>query len=123
MQRGPAMVLSLQAGHPVLVEEEATLADSLGGGIGLQNRYTFELVNALVDETVLLSESQIVDAMRQLYHTEGIVAEGAGAVGVGALLHGLIDNLGENVVTIVSGRNIDCATFNKVMGEHREAAK
>lgn len=123
MQKGPAMVLSLQAGRPVLVEEEATLADSLGGGIGLQNCYTFDLVSELVDETVLLSESQIVNAMRHLYHKEGIVAEGAGAVGVGALLHGLVGNLGENVVTIVSGSNIDRGTFYKVMDQSWEADK
>ena len=41
MERGPAMVLSLAAGRPVAVEEEPSLADSLGGGIGLDNRYTF----------------------------------------------------------------------------------
>ncbi len=44
MERGPAMALSLAAGRPVAVEEEASLADSLGGGIGLDNRYTFALV-------------------------------------------------------------------------------
>lgn len=115
MQRGPAMVMSLEAGQPVLVEEELTLADSLGGGIGLQNHCTFELVSALIDETVLLSETQIAEAMRHLYREEGIVSEGAGAVGAGALLHGLVTDLGENVVTIVSGNNVDCATFNKVM--------
>ena len=41
MERGAAMAASLAAGHPVEVTEEPTLADSLGGGIGLDNRHTF----------------------------------------------------------------------------------
>ena len=115
MEKGPAMAMSLQAGHPVLVEEESTLADSLGCGIGLDNRYTFELVRELMDDVVLLKESQIADGMRHLYYQEGIVAEGAGAVGVGALLHGLVSDLGENVVTVVSGCNVAKTTFDEVL--------
>ena len=115
MQNGAAMVASLRAGRPVLVEEEPTLADSLGGGIGLENRYTFDLVRELIDDIVLLSETQIADGMRHLYHEEGVVAEGAGAVGAAALLHGLVSDLGETVVTVVSGNNVDRATFDKLM--------
>ncbi len=43
MRRGAAMQASLEAGKPVNVEEQDTLADSLGGGIGLDNRWTFEM--------------------------------------------------------------------------------
>ena len=43
MERGAAMNASLDAGKPVLVEELPTLADSLGGGIGLDNRFTFAM--------------------------------------------------------------------------------
>ena len=50
MRRGAAMAASLDAGHPVEVEEQPTLADSLGGGIGLDNRHTFAMVRDLVDE-------------------------------------------------------------------------
>ena len=120
MRKGPAMVLSLNAGQPIVVDEQATLADSLGGGIGLDNCYTFALVRELIDETVLLSESQIADGMRHLYHEEGVVAEGAGAVGVGALLHGMVHDLGENVVTIVSGANVERATFDAVIAAQGE---
>ena len=115
MEKGPAMVRSLEAGQPVLVEEETSLADSLGGGIGLNNRYTFDLAQRLVDETVLLSEEQIADGMRHLYHEEGVVAEGAGAVGVAALLHNLVGDLGENVVTVVSGANVDMNIFDQIV--------
>lgn len=123
MKKGPAMVMSLQAGQPILVEEESTLADSLGGGIGLDNRYTFSLVRELMDQTILLDEAQIADGMRHLYHEEGIVAEGAGAVGTAALLHGLVDDPGENVVTIVSGGNVDQDTFDEVLDQAKRNDK
>src|SRR5690606_6824350 len=67
MSRGAAMHASLQAGHPVEVEELPTLADSLGGGIGLSNRYTFPLVRDLVDRVILLDEPQIAAGMRFLF--------------------------------------------------------
>ena len=73
------------AGRPVEVAEEPTLADSLGGGIGLANRWTFPMVRDLVDEVVLVSESEIAAAMRSLFLQEGWVAEGAGAIGVALL--------------------------------------
>ena len=44
MKRGPSMYESLRAGKPVDVEEEETLADCLGGSIGLENEYTFKIV-------------------------------------------------------------------------------
>ncbi|RVA28674.1 hydroxyectoine utilization dehydratase EutB, partial [Mesorhizobium sp. M7A.F.Ca.US.001.01.1.1] len=56
MARGAAMKASLDAGRPVLVEELPTLADSLGGGIGLDNRLTFAMCRDLLDGIVLLSE-------------------------------------------------------------------
>ena len=59
MENGAAMKLSLEAGKPVPVIEEPSLADSLGGGIGLDNQYTFQLVRDLVDETLLVSEDEI----------------------------------------------------------------
>ncbi|HEX5326739.1 MAG TPA: hydroxyectoine utilization dehydratase EutB, partial [Acetobacteraceae bacterium] len=56
MERGAAMHASLAAGRPILVEELPTLADSLGGGIGLDNRYTFAMARDLLDDAVLVSE-------------------------------------------------------------------
>jgi len=115
MERGAAMYQSVRAGHPVSVEEEPTLADSLGGGIGLDNRYTFSLVRNLVDEYVLLSEAEIADGMRHLYRTERVVAEGGAAVGVSALLHEKAKDLRGNVVVVVSGGNVDMDAFARVM--------
>lgn len=113
--RGAAMQASLAAGRPVAVTEEPTLADSLGGGIGLSNRHTFHMVRDLVDEVVLLSESEIAAAMRALFLREGWVAEGAGAVGVALLLDRSRTSLGQRVAVVVSGRNIDMALFRQVI--------
>src|SRR3989338_1079765 len=55
MDRGAAMQASLAAGHPAAVTEYPSLADSLGGGIGLENRHTFAICRDLLDEVVLVS--------------------------------------------------------------------
>lgn len=114
MARGAAMKASLDAGRPVTVEELPTLADSLGGGIGLENRVTFALCRDLLDEVVLLSEREIAAGIRHLYAVEREVAEGAGAVGVAALLAGRI-RPGGPVVALVSGRNIDMDLHRRVV--------
>jgi threonine dehydratase len=113
MDRGAAMHESLNAGRPVEVTEVASLADSLGGGIGLANRFTFELCRRFVDETVLLSESEIYRGMRSLFLADGVVAEGGGAVGSAALLAGKIRPAGPTAV-VISGRNADMGQFLKV---------
>lgn len=114
MQRGAAMYASLSAGRPVEVEEQPTLADSLGGGIGLGNRYTFNMTRDLCDHLHLLSETSIANAMRHAYREEGLVLEGAAAVGIAALLEGLIEPRGPMVV-VVSGRNVDIDQHLRVL--------
>lgn len=117
MERGAAMAASLKAGKPVEVPEEESLADSLGGGINLNNQHTFEPVRRHVDDVVLLSEEQIARAMAHLYWREGWVAEGAGAVGAAVLLEGLSDKLRDNIAMILSGRNVDMKKFTQVVSE------
>jgi threonine dehydratase len=110
MEHGAAMHESLTAGHPVDVTEIASLADSLGGGIGLGNRYTFAICRALVDETILLTEAQIYRGMHTLFRDQRLVSEGAGAVGVAALLAGKLQLDGPTAL-IVSGHNVDPDQF------------
>ena len=114
MQRGAAMHASLAAGHPVEVEELPTLADSLGGGIGLDNRYTFNLTRDLCDHLHLLSEASIANAIRHAYREERLVLEGAAVVGIAALLDGLIEPRGP-IVVVVSGRNVDIDQHLRVL--------
>ena len=114
MEHGCAMHASLRAGKPVQVEEVATLADSLGGGIGLDNRYTFRMVQALVDDTMLVSEEEIAGAIRHAYDQEQLILEGSGAVGIAALLSGRIEAAGTTVV-MASGANIDMALHRRLL--------
>ncbi|MBR0565556.1 hydroxyectoine utilization dehydratase EutB [Azoarcus sp. L1K30] len=119
MERGCAMHASLAAGHPVQVEELETLADSLGGGIGLDNRYTFGMARELVDETMLVSEQDIAQAIRHAYREEQLIVEGSGAVGIAALLSGRVRAPGTTVV-LVSGANIDMALHRRLVCEQVE---
>ncbi len=106
MERGAAMQASLAAGRPVQVREYPSLADSLGGGIGLGNRHTFALCREYVDDVILLSEAEIARGIRHIYREERQVVEGAAAVGVAALLHGRV-RLEGPAVALLSGANID----------------
>lgn len=106
MERGAAMHAAIAAGRPVAIREEETLADSLGGGIGLKNRITFPLCRDLIDDVLLLTEEEIAAGIRHAAQIEGEVAEGAGAVGIAAILAGKVRLTGPTAV-IVSGANID----------------
>jgi threonine dehydratase len=101
----PAMTASLEAGRPVEVPEEPSLADSLGGGIGLENRHTFDMTKRYVDECVLVGEDDIAAGIRFAYEAEGEVIEGAAAVGIAALLNGSVKLSGPTAI-ILSGKNI-----------------
>lgn len=110
MARGAAMHASLAAGKPVLVEEQESLADSLGGGIGLDNRHTFAMTRSLADEIVLLDETSIARGIVHAYRHERLVVEGAAAVGIAALLDGALpaQRLRRGpLVLVVTGANID----------------
>lgn len=113
--RGPAMVRSLEAGHLVDVEEEDTLADALAGGLGPENRHTFQMCRTLVDRTVLVGEDEIAAAMTALFRDDHQVVEGGGAVGVAALLAGRLRPAGTTVV-VVSGGNVAARTLLEVIG-------
>lgn len=119
MERGAAMFQSQRAGRVVDVEEVETLADSLGGGIGADNAYTFTLVRDLLDDIVLVSEEEIAAAIRELYVRDQIRCEGGAAVGVAALLGRKVRRpSGSGAVgVVVSGLNIADEAFREVVGE------
>lgn len=114
MTRGAAMKASLDAGAPVQVEEVASLADSLGGGIGLDNRLTFAMCRELLDDVVLLSEEEIAAGIAHAYEAEREIVEGAGAVGIAALLSARVKPAGPTVL-ILSGRNIDIELHRRII--------
>ncbi|MEM5493415.1 hydroxyectoine utilization dehydratase EutB [Hoeflea sp. AS16] len=114
MERGAAMHACLKAGKPVLVEELPTLADSLGGGIGLDNRLTFAMTRDLVDDVILVTEAEIAAAIRHAYWQERQIIEGSGSVGIAALLARKIESPGP-VVAILSGGNIDMNQHHRII--------
>ncbi|MFS2014223.1 hydroxyectoine utilization dehydratase EutB [Azospirillum sp. CT11-132] len=118
MERGAAMHASLKAGRPVLVEELETLADSLGGGIGLDNRYTHRIAASLLDDVVLLTEDEIAAGIEHAYSAEQEIVEGAGAVGIAALLAGKVTPRGPTIA-LLSGRNIAMDLHRRIItGAH-----
>lgn len=114
MERAPVMYHSLQAGSPIRMEQEESLADALAGGIGLENRYSFGMVQELVDDFVLVSEEGIGEAMAFALERHHLVVEGAGAVGIAALLREKGKDLGQHVAVVVSGGNVDIPLLVKI---------
>ncbi|MCK0716233.1 hydroxyectoine utilization dehydratase EutB [Chromohalobacter sarecensis] len=113
LSQGAAMWESLQAGHPVNVAEVESLGDSLGGGIGLDNRCTFALVREVMDDHYQVSESAIARAMVDLLDTEKMLVEGAATVGLAALDEHGLDIRGQRVALIVSGNGVALETFDR----------
>lgn len=107
MEKGAVMHESLKAGNPVVLNEYNTLADSLLGGLGMNNTYTFPLIKEYVDQSVLVSEETIAKGMALLYKHHRIIVEGAAAIGVGAIADGTLNVPGQNIAIIISGCNVD----------------
>ena len=117
MEVAPAMIRSLEAGKPVEIPEKNSLADALLGGIGLDNRYTFELTRRHIDQCELVSEKEIADGMFHAFDQQKLVVEGSGAVGISAVLSGKISGPGP-VVIVVSGGNVDPRTLCAITAEN-----
>lgn len=111
----PVMLRSVEAGKSVLIDESDTLADSLLGGIGVENHYTLDLVSRFVDTHVVVNEEETAMAMRDLYRNLGLVVEGAGAVPLAAALSGKLDLKGKHAALVCTGRNVDFETYRQVV--------
>jgi threonine dehydratase len=106
-ERAATMVASLQAGHPVDLSHQDTLAEVLAGGIGLDNRWSFDAVRQHVDEHVLVTEEEIAAAMRFALRTHRVVGEGGGTVALAAALAGKLPQAAGPVAIVISGGNVD----------------
>jgi len=106
MAVAPAMIRSLEAGRPVEIPELDSLADALLGGIGLDNRHTFELTRRYIDQVELVSEDEIAAGMFHAFDRLRLMVEGSGAVGLAAGLAGKLKGPGP-IVLVVSGGNVD----------------
>ena len=115
MERGPSMYDSLKKGVPVDVEELETLADCLGGSIGLDNKFTFNIVKEYVDDFVLVSEEKIAEGIKINFLEHKIVSEGAAATSIMVVKEKLSSHIGKNIICLICGGNIDAQLFNKVL--------
>ncbi len=101
-----------KAGHPVTVKRGASWIDGIGSTGVLPEMWP--LLDQLVDDVVVVSHAQAAQALRILASRAHIVAEGAGAVALAAALHPSF--AGQTVVPVISGGNIDVATFARILG-------
>lgn len=109
-----AMSQSRAAGRPVRIDRVETIAD------GLSAPYASELTLALnqryVEDVIVLTDDQIVEATRLLLERSKLLAEPAGAAGVAALLWGKIPIEPDDViVAVVSGGNIDLDRLRTIL--------
>ncbi|RCN52061.1 putative threonine ammonia-lyase, partial [Ancylostoma caninum] len=102
----PSMLKSLEAGKPTTIKSNPTLADGLAvPTVGVN---AFHSLKNLVNKVIAVKETDIAVGILRLLETEKVVTEGAGAIGVAALLAGNLPELtGKKVVCILSGGNID----------------
>ncbi len=102
----PAMKRSVEAGRLVTLDRVDCVIDGLR--VKRVGANTFSVVRRFVDELVTLPDEQIFDAVLWLMTRAKLVAEGAAAAPVGALLQGLVDAPpGTRVVCVLSGGNLD----------------
>ena len=118
ISQSPAMLESLKAGHPVAVPEKDTLADSLLGGVGVENNYTLPLIRDHVDEHVVVGEPEIAGGMYYALAHHSLVVEGSAAVGIAALQAGKTNVTGERVGIVLSGSSVDLPQYLSVVGRH-----
>jgi threonine dehydratase len=110
-RRARVMYDSVRAGRVEPATHEATLADGLAGGI---DPISLARVRASVDDIELVDEADIATAIAELYRRHGVVAEGAGATGVAAVMAGRFRLDGPTAI-VVSGGNIDGALLARIL--------
>jgi threonine dehydratase len=109
----PAMVRSLEAGHPVTIDIVDDFVD--GAVVRTPGHLTFAVVRELVSEFEVVAEGRVCTEQLALYQDDGIVAEPAGALAIAAL-DSLADTIaGRSVVCVLSGGNNDVARYGEII--------
>lgn len=112
-EKAPGMLESRLAGEPVTLESVSTFADGIA--VKHPGDTTFEMIEKYVDDIVTVSEDEIAAAILALIEKQKLIAEGAGAVSVAAAMFNKLPIEGKNVVSIVSGGNIDVNILSRVI--------
>ncbi len=109
----PSMFNSIHDNKIERLESVSTLADGIA--VKEPGKNTFELCRKYVDEIVTVSEDEISGAILALIEQQKLIAEGAGAVSVAAVMFNKVPVKGKKVVCVVSGGNIDVTILNRVI--------
>ena len=108
---------SLARGEPVAVASALTIADGIA--VKRPGELTLGLIARWLDDVVSVGEDEIAEAMVQLMERGKLVVEGAGAVGVAALLEGLVAPAPRGTtVVVLSGGNVDAGLLAAVARRH-----
>jgi threonine dehydratase len=103
---------SFARGEPVEIEVPRTIADGLQTTV--PGELTWEVCSRLVDEVVTVTDAQIIDAMRFAFERLKLVLEPSGAVGLAAVLEGIVE--APSVGVILSGGNVGADRFSSLLG-------
>jgi threonine dehydratase len=110
----PSMKASFDANSLVSVPAGTTIADGIA--VKRPGERTFELVRRYVDAVVTVDEEEIANAILLLLEREKSVVEGAGAVGLAALIHGKVPQArGKKTALVLSGGNIDVNLISRII--------
>ncbi|AVQ16639.1 threonine ammonia-lyase [Fusobacterium gonidiaformans 3-1-5R] len=110
-----SMTAALAKGECCDIENCSTIADGIA--VRKVGYKTLELVKKYVDEVVTVTEDEIVQGIFYLLEKSKLVAEGAGASGVAALLAGKINLKGKKVCAVISGGNVDMNFIEKIVNK------
>jgi threonine dehydratase len=114
-ENSPVMLRCMEAGAVIDVPEEVTLSESTAGGLE-PGSVTLGLCRAVVDRGVLVTEEEILAAMRLLMATEHWLVEGAAGVAFAAFLKESARYRGKRAAVVLCGRNLSPAVLGRVLG-------
>ena len=110
----PSASLALRDGVATRVEAERSIADGIA--VKQLGKLPFAIIREKVDEVVLVDEDQISAAILLLMERKKVIAEGAGAVPLAALLGRSVEiPRGSKVILVISGGNIDSPLLERVI--------
>ena len=109
----PSMLRAREAGHPVTIAAEATIADGIA--VRRAGDLTLPLVSRYVDEIVTVDDEEIASAILLLLEQEKTLAEGAGAAALAAVVQSKTNLRHRRTVVLVSGGNIDVTLLAKII--------
>ncbi|MBR4101028.1 MAG: threonine ammonia-lyase [Oscillospiraceae bacterium] len=109
----PSMVQSLEQDEIICLDKVGTIADGIK--VKEPGVNTFEYCRQYVDQIVTVTDDEVSSAILALIEQHKLIAEGAGAVAVAAVMFDKLPIEGKNVVCLVSGGNIDVTILSRVI--------